>query len=289
MARQIEDLAPAQREVVRSTGPGQVKTTDHDCGPGKKLVVFGNHDGSHRLWCFRCGHVGSIPAPHLSPQERLRLLHKRQDAEASAKAWAGELPEYSDRVPCSEWPKEYQLWFLKCGISLAQAESFGVYFAPRMHRVVLPLRSTHHGGVVWWQARTMDAGLPKYIGPVGVPSEPWAVTCGPLRSGQGCTVLTEDILSSMKVALAGFVGVPVLGTTLRPTLFTWLATQDSSLVLWFDGDGAGQKCRLVYGKALRTLTSRPFGSVYTPMDPKTYSKGEIIELINTSRLPPGPV
>lgn len=273
-----ERLDPAAwMPQAQGLGPGKRKRGDHDCGDPGTLLITHNSDGSKSAYCFRCGAKG-YHQEQLSLAQRLELDAKRAKAEQEVRATL-DLPSPRVRNP-AEWPAVHKLWFYKMGFTLDMMRRFGVYYAPALDRVVIPM--SEDGAIVYWQARTHDTSRPKWINP--------HVDKGSLNVrygiGKGDTiVLTEDAPSAFKVSHVTEAW-PMLGTKLSPLVMMRLIESGKRVAVWLDDDkgrrnGAnpGQEAAAVILKALRAH-GVDVRNVTSDKDPKQYNPRDIEEILH---------
>ena len=245
--------------------------TNHDCGPGRTLLLSRNEDGVS-AYCFRCGEPGFIKDER-TLQERIAALAKVREADAVATT--PELPQ--PRITNVQlWPKEYRVWLYKAGLSNDAIERLGFYWHPVTQRVVMPVFDA--GELVYWQARSLNPNVPKYINP--------AVVRGTVvpRYGRGgpCIVLTEDILSAVKV---GYVNEAwsIMGTSLPDKVALQLVQAARPVLVMLDPDDAGRKGTAKIIDQLRLLGLQ-VGTFMGRADPKLLSLKEIECAIQSSSL-----
>lgn len=255
--------------------PGRRKRVDHDCGPGRTLLIRSEPDG-HHAYCFRCneGGVAKAPAPSLAELaergRRLRagdaLLH-RDDAPGRVLLPVPAVPV----VSFSSWPKSAQVWLLKAGLGRAEIARLGAYYHPPSDRVVLPVLDSS-GAVVYWQARALDGRQPKYMSP-----EADKAKVLPRFGSAPFPTLTEDILSAFKVGLVG-EGWAVMGTKVSAFALRLLMARNVPVNVWLDPDPAGQRGAMKIIKQLRAygIETR---NIVSKRDPKLHNRDEIKEIL----------
>jgi len=170
------------------------------------------------------------------------------------------------------------VWLYKAGISNTEIKALGFYWNPSLQRVVMPVRNPDFS-VIYWQARTLDKTNPrKYINPRADKSRLLA------KYGNGpLVVLTEDLLSSYKVATRGNVsGWCLMGTKLSEYVAGELLRERKPVAVWLDPDSAGQtnaakivRALRAYGLAVRNVVSNK--------DPKLLSREEIQTCLNSPK------
>lgn len=250
--------------------PGQRARVEHDCGPGRVLLVS-NKDEGYSAWCFRCNDSGFIPHPQPSLSERLAALERARNAEERASSSVA-LPEPATYDPQS-WPAQARLWLYKAGLSNDDIERLRFYYHQATGRVVLPVY--RDGQLVYWQARSVDGRQPKYINPEVDKSTLYA----PLGTGP-CIVLTEDILSAARVARVTEAW-SLMGTALPTGVLAALLQQGRPVVVMLDPDAAGVKANTTISKRLAALGVQH--SIAVPhRDPKYLTKQETVSCIESS-------
>lgn len=236
--------------------------TNHDCGPGRTLLLSRNDEGI-AAYCFRCGESGFIKDER-TLAERIAALAKAKAADAEV--IKPELPMPRER-DVQQWPKDARVWLYKAGLSNDAIERLGFYWHPVTQRVVMPV--FEDGELVYWQARSLNPHVPKYINPTVERG-----TVAP-RFGRGgpCIVLTEDILSAVKVGLVNEAW-SIMGTSLPDKIALRLVQAARPVLVMLDPDEAGKKGTAKIVRQLRLL-GLPVGSYFGRADPKLLSQEEI--------------
>lgn len=247
---------------------GQSRRTNHVCGPGRTLRVDHKDEG-WGAWCWRCNDKGWHPKPQPSLAERLARLKEKRDTDTAA--------ESDPRPPMPaiwspvDWPLQARVWLYRAGLSNDAIRSAGIYYTPRLDRVVLPIIVGDK--LAYWQARGFDPERPKYLNPK-VDKDGLAARYG----SQGPVVLTEDILSAIRVGEVA-EGWSILGTSLSDTLAVQLRELNRPVAIWLDPDAAGRKARAKTLRALSLVGIEP-RIIRTDKDPKLYSREEIRRTIH---------
>lgn len=236
--------------------------TNHDCGPGRTLLLSRDDDGL-TAYCFRCGEPGFIKDER-TLAERIAALAKARAADVEVVR--PELPEPRER-DVQQWPKAARVWLYKAGLSNDAIERLGFYWHPVTQRVVMPV--FENGELVYWQARSLNPNVPKYINPTVERG-----TIAP-RFGRGgaCIVLTEDILSAIKVGMVNEAW-SIMGTSLPDKIAVRLVNAARPVIVMLDPDDAGRKgtAKIITQLRLLGLTA---GSYLGRADPKLLSLKEI--------------
>lgn len=246
---------------------GQKKYAQHECGDGRKLVLSRDSSG-YSAWCFRCNDQGWAPGPKLSLAERLAEAARQVHHDSLARRDCS-LPE--PRVLLGrEWPSEAALWLLKAGLGWPEIARLGAYYHPPTNRVVLPVLDGPDA--VFWQARSIDGRLPKYLSPPVDRS-----TLLPRYGAASSIILTEDLLSAFKVGIVGEAWC-LMGTYANARLIAGLLERQAPVAIWLDPDAAGRKAA---GKVLKQLSAYGIEVrvIRSERDPKLHTFDEIKECI----------
>ena len=242
--------------------PGGRLRVPHDCGPGRTLHLSHVDDGV-LVHCYRCN-ASAFIKDERSLAERIAALAKARAADVEV--IRPELPEPRER-DVQQWPKAARVWLYKAGLSNDAIERLGFYWHPVTQRVVMPV--FEEGELVYWQARSLNPNVPKYINPTVERG-----TVAP-RFGRGgaCIVLTEDILSAIKVGMVNEAW-SIMGTSLPDKIAVRLVNAARPVIVMLDPDDAGRKgtAKIITQLRLLGLTA---GSYLGRADPKLLSIKEI--------------
>ena len=240
---------------------------EHTCGDGNKLLVE-NADSGFKAWCYRCSMGGFKAHPQPSLSERIAALKEQRSADEAVEA--DPRPPMPANFDPSTWPIEPRIWLYKCGLSNSVIKAHGFYWCDRIKRVVLPVLDGHK--LVYWQARGFDPDRPKYLNPkIDKP----VYKSGPL--GAGSLVITEDILSAVKVGQVARAW-SILGTSLTVAVASQIAKLGVPVLVWLDPDEAGRKGRRRIVASLRAM-GVDARIIRAEQDPKYFSLDQIKELI----------
>lgn len=247
--------------------PGGRLRVPHDCGPGRTLLISHVDDGV-MAHCFRCNDSAFIKDER-SLAERIAALAKARAADVEV--IRPELPEPRER-DVQQWPKAARVWLYKAGLSNDAIERLGFYWHPVTQRVVMPV--FEEGELVYWQARSLNPNVPKYINsPTGrslVMPKYGVKTAAPL-------VLTEDILSAVKVGMVTEAW-SIMGTSIPDAALVKLVEAGRPVILMLDPDDAGKAGNRKAKNKLGLLGVNTT-IVVPPKDPKLLSKEALCELI----------
>jgi hypothetical protein len=89
-------------------------------------------------------------------------------------------------------------------------------------------------------------------------------------------VCVEDVLSAIKISRLSpeFCAVPLLGCSISNEWIQSISNKFKEVVIWLDRDKAKDAVKISRDLRQRGFVSRV---VISPLDPKEYSKGELIE------------
>lgn len=256
--------------LAQSLPLGGKDKVEHDCGPGRPLVIWHREDG-WSAYCHRCHDKLFKPKPLPTLQERLEARQREQAAVAAVER--DTRPPQPSVFDVQEWPREARLWLYKAGLTIPEIAGLGAYFHPPTKRVVLPV--IENGAVTFWQARCVIGDGPKYLSMPGGRER-----CLPLYGEGQAVTLTEDILSAYKISTAGHRALSLMGTSLLPVAFDWIIKNKPEVNIWLDPDGAGQRAASHIRDQL-ALVGIPSRRIMSPRDPKLHSKTEIRNLLTT--------
>lgn len=257
---------------------GRKRRHDHDCGPGKTLIVS-RDDRGYSAYCWRCSDNGWAPGPQESLSDKLARMERQRAADAVLHS-VQRMPEPAV-YDVDSWPANARLWFYKAGLSRSDIGNLGAYYHVPSERVVLPVTGKDPAVSVslrqpaYWQARALDGRFPKYIGASFRPPSlvaRWGSAPSP--------TLSEDILSAYKVGLVG-EGWAVMGTSIPSAYVSELLRRQCVVNLWLDPDAAGQRAAAKYRKQLQAYGLRVRNIVST-LDPKRHTLDEIKEYLHAT-------
>ena len=246
--------------MAKTLAYGASRKIQH-CGSSPAARI--NHSNAGiSLYCFRCGEQEFIPH---GPRSAAEILAAREATKELTEARS--IPKRCVGLTDTNVPSEALLWTLKTGLTPEEAtDAYGFKYDPKTRRVCIPL----DGGFI---ARAVYAEQPKYIRSGSMDQEVWEQ-----RVGESTTcVVTEDILSAIKVARSGFSSIAILGTNVSPTAAARIGLY-KRITCWTDGDKAGDAAYLKLRQRL-ALHDVTLNRIRTDADPKNLSINEIKRLI----------
>lgn len=261
---------------AQTCGPGQRRRVKHVCGDGRPMLVENAGNGVFKAWCHRC-HLGGIHTVQQTLAERLAYIQGVQRGDMLASRPGVSADQLGAEYEPRKWPHDARVWLYKAGISDADIRRQRWGYLPEQDRVLLRVVSD---GVEYWQARAHPKHgeaprMPKYLSATPRPHAAY-------RFGtSGHIVITEDILSAYKMYLAGFTGMPVMGTSLPPEYITHVLSSGGRCVLWMDPDAAGRRAAATHTKALRA-SGVAVRMVLSERDPKLHFTTEIREYVENA-------
>lgn len=249
-------------QIAKALPIGRSRRLAHGCNPnGARSLTITHEPECYRGYCHRCKET-LYESKRLSLGELIQLNRDRKEADHNIAR--DSLPEPMV-FGWEEWPVEAQVWLLKAGIGEADALRYGIYYHPPTMRVVLPYANG-------FQARAVMAGhKPKYV----ADRNPRRAVI--LKPDGLChchlPVLTEDILSSIKITMAGINAMPLRGTQLHDEHIVRLLPYGRAAV-WLDPDDAGQTAATKIVKRLEVfgIDAR---NIVGDVDPKYHTRDEI--------------
>jgi hypothetical protein len=233
------------------------------CGKTKDAMVSHNNSGVS-LFCFKCGANEFVGH---GPRSAAEILAARQATVSLTEARS--MPSRVMPLTHDECPSTALLWPLKTGLTPeVSSEVYGMRYDPLTRRVCIPLE----GGFI---ARAVYDDKPKYIRSGSSIQKIWHMK----RTGD-MVVVTEDILSAIKVYRAGYSSIAVLGTNISPTTAAAIG-EYPSVVCWTDADKAGDKAWVQLRQRL-SLYDLELRRIRTEEDPKNITLSGIKSLLEST-------
>lgn len=241
-----------------------------DCGSKRKIVCCGsspsalisNNRFGIRFHCFRCTDFNTfIPHGKRSVSEIL-AARKATSSLKTSKSMPSRAVSLTDPVV----PTEAHAWVLQSGLLPEDANRmYGMLYDPFTRRILIPLDNG-------FLARAVFNERPKYI-------KSSTANVYELPVDIHTVVVTEDILSAIKVNSVGYSTLAILGTTVSPTIASRIARY-KDIIIWTDSDKAGDAA---YVKLRKKLALYPVKvrRIVTDDDPKLIHKKTIRKLMET--------
>lgn len=227
------------------------------CGSRDNLGVWS--DG-HK-WCFGCHYYEAAPESIETYKTRMEHLTEH-DAEAP-------YLDTSDFHPVI--PDIALAWLKKYGISDIEIKHYNLCWNRKTSSLVFPIYSDDNK-LLYYQERYFgpEKDRPKYI-TKGSKSQQLMYIIN--KHFPDAIVLVEDYVSAIKVSRYCSCS-PLLGSSINPRASKWLSERFKRVRLWLDRDKAVE--------SLREASRLPINDVrvvLTELDPKEYSTGEIVKIL----------
>jgi len=234
-------------------------------------MLVSHSEKGYSCHCFRC----DSPDSHQFRGHGIRSIADLQRHKDEILAHRGKPPHLPSDYT-KDIPAEYA-WFLKYGISLEVAQQYDFGYSEFFHRIVIPIYRqvgyTRELSAVHLRAIDLKEKSKYFnLGKPDVNALFQAKNTYPPESG---LVITEDILSAIKVNLAGYNSVALNGSDITDGQAVQTASRTAVRYIWLDNDPAGHKGSK---KAIQQLLMQGSGDVRlvrSEGDPKTYNKEEI--------------
>lgn len=165
-------------------------------------------------------------------------------------------------------------WLTAGGVTIPEALRAGMVWSPYWEQLLIPLYDGD-GNLCCIQAKNFNpqrASKAKYYN-TGDKNESRTV----FHSGGNhlCCVLTEDVLSAIRVGRFG-TGVPLLGTSIPLERLAELKKQYDRLIVWLDADKWRESRAIADAGKLLGFDTK---TLYTEHDPKSYTDEQIKEFL----------
>jgi hypothetical protein len=231
------------------------------------FVVIPDRKG-YLLFCHYCGKKKWIPRSGFSPSAVRTLLKtpKRKVYENIS------LP--SDMS--YDIPAVGKVWLYEYGLTESLIRELGFGYSEKYNRLIMPVYNSD-GELIHWQGRYLKDFIkdktPKYITRTKSGNYFWAYN----PSNSTRAILVEDMLSAIKVGLAGYAGICLFGSYLKDETINSIADLYEQLTVWLDPDK--RKAATKYTKRFSSFGYN-FNVVLTATkDPKEYSATEIKQFL----------
>lgn len=228
---------------------------------GDNLAVY---DDGHS-YCYSCKFY--IPSPTI---ERLKQARKREMTPPIKPSgdfwWPKDYQRLTDMPNC---PGEAIKWLKKYGILASEIDKHRIGWSEEHLLMVFPVFDIDKN-LKMWQGRNFQAG-PKYI--TQGPKSDFLHLVG--RTDRGLCVVTEDILSAIKVGRV-YQAAPLWGADMSLAQIQQAATSFDNLGIWLDPDKTVDAVKL----AMRTSQYIPTSVIVSKHDPKVYNEEQITEFVD---------
>lgn len=237
------------------------------CGSSPSMLVSHSEKG-YSCHCFRC----SEPDSHKFIPHGVRSIAELQRHKLELSENKNKLPylpsDYTKVIPAK------YAWFLRYGISLDVARSYDFGYSEFFHRIVIPIWRGLQLQAVHLRAISPE-DKPKYLN-LGRPAPDLLFWAHNDFDNDRSLVIVEDVISAIKVNIAGYNAVALNGSSITDVQAFRLASPNARYV-WLDNDAAGKKGARDTIKQLHMQGCPDIRHVLSLDDPKTYSKDEISE------------
>lgn len=222
---------------------------------GNNLAVYS--DGS--CWCFSCGYLVTS-----SGYQKLKSLKEQSSRDQQPPKRTVSLPTDVDfDLPqvAREWIKQYEL-------TDRDMNENRLMWSESWQRLIFPYFDPN--GLLAWQGRYLgiDKTKPKWYSD-GLLHE-FVHTVGNVNSK--IAVLTEDIVSAIKVGHQSVCAIPIFGSHVSTKQLLRICRFYGTIIYWLDFDKAKEATKFAHN-------ARQFGvksfTVITEKDPKEYTDKEI--------------
>ena len=242
------------------------KTKEVCCGNSPSCLISHSEKG-YSAHCFRCPEGENHKfQPHGQRSIAEIQRHKRELEENKNK------PPYLPSDFTLDIPAKHA-WFLKYGISLAVAREYGFGYSEFFHRIIIPIRNpiTNELDAVHMRAINPD-DKPKYLN-LGKPKD--SLMFMAINDANDTRfVIVEDILSAIKIKLAGYNAVAINGSDMTD-FQAFIMASEHVRYMWLDNDPAGIKGARKAIAQMQMQGTAEVRLVKSERDPKTYNKDEI--------------
>lgn len=262
----IPRLSPEHKNIADTLTQIGQQVRVKCCG-GNKSAIISHTERGHSFHCFRCG--SSEFTKH-----GVRSIQNIAASKAFAATRKGGVVLLPDDF-CTNIPVRFTTWFTKYGISPEYAAEHGFGWSDDMQRIVIPVY--WNGTLLTYQARAVHTGqLPKYLTPSFASAGRGMFLCGNKQTNN--VVLTEDILSAMKIGRAGKYAASLMGCEITHERAAWIIKARKSVSIWLDPDNAGQTGARKIARKLE-LYGIECRNILSEYDPKGHTLDEIREYV----------
>ncbi len=256
------------------TGKVRVNHLSPDCGgDSKSMIVERKDDGSIFGYCHRCSKSGNYDSPYSKGSQRGKK-HSDLTAQSAGHSRRSECYASASTQPL-DWPAEVRARLRAYGLSDKELIENDIRYSEELDGLYLTV--TNATGPIGYTLRRFNWEGPKYLFDISSSDGP-ALHWPPATRLGGTVVLTEDILSAIKVSRHANA-IATLGTSPSVTVLAWLIRSYSDFVIFYDDDNLIVKKQQ---RVLRnTLANMGTCRIITGVgkDPKECSNAELQELL----------
>ena len=254
----------------------QIHINHEECFAGidrKKRLYIKKFPTGHGFYCHHCGMKG-----YLRDKE---VIHRVEDKlsitripEPPHSLYLEELKTLKGEHAPSKWPVEARVWWYSYGLMDEDAISRGAQW--HNERLCIPWHTFEHEV---WSCRSFNKDRSKVLTLTSPQDAALVRACKPSKPLiLGVGVVVEDVLSAIKINKAGYLAVPLFGTTLSVVNKSFICDHLNGVVIWLDDDVAGALGSVKLYTELKGMHDRV--THVRNRQPKELSVEEIQETIN---------
>ena len=261
--------------VPDGTPPGQYRFNHEDCPAGtdtkRRLYIRVPEDNpAQRIaYCHNCQESGGARGKGLLGGRRAPVLASK----------ARSLIDPPQRVAYDDMPVTAVALLMSAGITEEMCTKYGIFYDERSQRLVYTYRD-RDGSILSQQLRSLHPCIqPKYysIDRYGAEFSSGVLGEGPLL------VITEDLLSAIRVAEAGGRALPLRGVYAHTEQLHYEVQNDevATVLVWLDNDNDNVRERAnQIVEAIEMFEVKPVYIYLTEEEPKHIEHNELQEILN---------
>ena len=214
------------------------------CGSRDNCGEYDDH-----FWCFGCKY-------YKTKDDITSIRNRLKQYKLSANT-----NEFSLNL-VDDIPPKAMKWLLQFGVSLQEIKDFNIKWEPDQELLVLVSNDNYY------QARCFGNQRTKYLSKGIKPLTYFGYS--------DKLVCVEDILSAIKISRLSpdYCALPLLGCSISNEWIQSISGKFKEVIVWLDRDKAKDAVKISRDLRQRGFVSRV---VISPLDPKEYNKGELIE------------
>lgn len=232
---------------------------------GDNLAVYSDN----HAFCFRCG--------YFRPGNGDGVFHSNEHVTPPKhKGDKTSLPCYLPDDCCTDYTTQELEWIGQYGLDRNTLLKNNVLHSDKGIRfnrrgvlnyakniLIFPV---FDDGLLGYQARTFSSDVPKWIGKGNFKN------IFNILPGRSTLILTEDIISAIKVNMVDHASMPVYGSTIKNRFERLYKLGYRDVIIWLDGDMHSKVVKeVIYAHGINTRI------IFSDKDPKEYSLKEIKE------------